>query len=107
MNAREFLNTKVYWTEDDTNLNGITANDIIEWLGEFALLEVNKNAVLRSVIKGEAEPLLSKELAEKIFNAGGDWRITCKNYTDEKIGKVEWSEGVDFDELWEEISNGL
>ena len=48
---------------------------------------------------------LTEELAEMIFEAGGDWRMTCKNFTDGIIGKVEWSEGVCFGELWDDLND--
>jgi len=49
---------------------------------------------------------LTKELAEEIFMAGGDYRIMCANLTDEKIDKITWSEeSIDFEEFWETLQN--
>ena len=46
---------------------------------------------------------LTKEIAEYIFFAGGDWRMTCKNLTDGIIDKAKWAEGKDFEDIWNEI----
>lgn len=48
MTAREYLNTKMYWTQDDTPIKTVTPEDIIGWLDGYAEV-VKKHAVIRHV----------------------------------------------------------
>ena len=48
---------------------------------------------------------LTKEIAEKIFEAGGDWRMDCANLTRGIMSKMKWADSVDFEELWKELEN--
>lgn len=42
----------------------------------------------------------TKKDMEASFDAGGDWRMACKNLTDGVIDKIEWSENnLDFEEF--------
>ena len=45
----------------------------------------------------------SKEDMEQAFDKGGDWRMACKNLSEGKITKFEWSES--YDDFEEFISN--
>jgi len=46
--------------------------------------------------------LFFKENMEKAFDKGGDWRMACKNLSDGKISKIEWSEDYeDFEEFYD------
>jgi len=76
--------------------NWVIGRDIEEHLE--TLQKENKTNDINSV-----SGTYSKEDMEKSFDKGGDWRIACKNLTDGKISKIEWSENYeDFEEF---ISN--
>lgn len=51
------------------------------------------------------EKVYTIEDMEKAFTAGGNWRIKCKNLTDGIIGKIEWSEGSDFEDFIHNLIN--
>ena len=52
MTAREYLNTKMYWTQDDIPVKTVTPEDIIEWLEGYA--EAVKNNAVLPLVSGSA-----------------------------------------------------
>jgi hypothetical protein len=71
----------------------------------YAIETEDKNAINKALNTSAMRSNFTLEDMEKSFEAGGDWRIACKNLSEGIYTKEQWANNNDFDEFIKENYN--